>query len=140
MKSFFCLTGCIIFAYLLLTRPQEVILGTMTGGELCIDLLLPSLFPFMALSAFLARSGAGELLARPFLPITRFLSLPDASAPVLLASMIGGIPPVRRQFFLLQKRAVWKRRTPPTCCAAPSTPVLPSWSSPSENACLVLRR
>ena len=53
MKSFFCLTGCIIFAYLLLTRPQEVILGTMTGGELCIDLLLPSLFPFMALSAFL---------------------------------------------------------------------------------------
>ena len=128
MKSFFCLTGCIIFAYLLLTRPQEVILGTMTGGELCIDLLLPSLFPFMALSAFLARSGAGELLARPFLPMTRFLSLPDASAPVL------------RQFFLLQKRAVWKRRTPPTCCAAPSTPVLPSWSSPSENACLVLRR
>lgn len=29
---------------------------------------------------------------------------------------------MRRQFFLLQKRAVWKRRTPPACCAAPSTP------------------
>ena len=92
MKSVFCLTGCIIFAYLLLTQPQEVILGTMAGGKLCIDLLLPSLFPFMALSAFLARSGAGELLARPFLPMTRLLRLPDAAAPVLLASMIGGYP------------------------------------------------
>ncbi len=92
MKAFFCLIGCILFAIALLICPQEVIRGTAAGGSLCIDLLLPSLFPFMILAAFLARSGAGELLSRPFLPLTRLLRLPDATAPVLLTSMLGGYP------------------------------------------------
>ena len=83
---------CTALAAALLTQPQQVAAGAASGWSLCIDLLLPSLFPFMALASFFARTGAGELITRPLLPLTRRLGLADCTPSVLISSFIGGYP------------------------------------------------
>ena len=43
--------------------------GVRQGLSICAQTLIPSLFPFMALSGVMANLGADRLLAAPFAPI-----------------------------------------------------------------------
>ena len=83
----------LLFAAVLCIFPEECAKGAGRGVECCLQVLIPSLFPFMILGVFTVQTGAaaaiGRLLERPF----RFLfRLPGCAAPVLLMSMIGGYP------------------------------------------------
>jgi hypothetical protein len=63
------------------------------GLCICLDILLPSLFPFMALAGFITLAGYGKIISFPFRPITRWLlRLPDELGIAVVASMIGGFP------------------------------------------------
>ncbi len=67
--------------------------GAEQGIKLCLGVLAPSLFPFMAVTQLFARSGiftrAGRLLHRP---AKRIFGLSGALMPVLIMSLIGGYP------------------------------------------------
>ena len=67
--------------------------GAEQGIKLCLGVLAPSLFPFMAVTQLFARCGifnrAGRLLHRP---AKRIFGLSGALVPVLIMSLIGGYP------------------------------------------------
>lgn len=72
---------------------QECTEGIRKGILFCIEVLVPSLFLFMALSAFIIRSGVVDLLTRPLKGIARVLfRLPPQGLSVILLTMIGGYP------------------------------------------------
>lgn len=72
---------------------QESRSGAVQGITMCLQTLVPSLFPFMAVTQLLVRSGvcsrASRFLHRP----TRALfGISGSFAPVFLLCMIGGYP------------------------------------------------
>ena len=67
--------------------------GVENGVELCLKVLIPSLFPFMALSALTVKLGICDLLGRRLGGITRkIFGMSGTLAPVILLSLIGGYP------------------------------------------------
>ncbi len=97
-------TSVLLFAAALLAFPKEAAAGVSNGISYCLNLLVPSLFPFMALSTFVASSGLAEFLGRPFAPLMRFLfRLPPCAAPVLFMGMAGGYPVGARGIASLRK-------------------------------------
>lgn len=80
-------------AYLLLMNAAPIGDGIRSGLSICANVVIPSLFPFMALSGFLALSPVSDVLAKPLSPVTRYLfRLPAETGSVLLLSFIGGYP------------------------------------------------
>lgn len=77
----------------MLTGGAAVARGVRTGLVVCGEVLIPSLFCFMALSGFLSLSGYAAALSAPLGPFTtRILKLPREMGAVALLSMIGGYP------------------------------------------------
>lgn len=73
--------------------PETAAYGASSGLNVCLSVLVPSLFPFLVLSVFLVRSGAAALLGRMLERPMRFLfRLPGCCAPVILMGMVGGYP------------------------------------------------
>ncbi len=67
--------------------------GALKGIEMCLKVLVPSLFPFMAVSSFIVKSGLAFQLGKPFSKITRLVfGLSGSFAPIILLSLIGGYP------------------------------------------------
>lgn len=77
----------------LLCFPTECRNGAANGVFLCIQVLIPSLFPFIILSAFIAKSGIAAT-APKFLSFImgRVFGLSGNCALVLLLTLIGGYP------------------------------------------------
>lgn len=77
----------------LLWRPEAVTGGVSRGLAICSGVLIPSLFPFLALSGFLIRSGAAAAIGRRAGRVTRRLfGLPGCSAAGILIGFLGGYP------------------------------------------------
>lgn len=67
--------------------------GAVNGIEFCLKILIPSLFPFMALSSFIVKSGISHSLGKIFnKPMKKLFGLSGCFAPVIILSMIGGYP------------------------------------------------
>ena len=67
--------------------------GAANGIKLCLNVLVPSLFPFMALTNLFAQTGLCQKLGKPLNKLTqKLLGLSGAAAPVILMSLIGGYP------------------------------------------------
>lgn len=85
--------GVVLFAAALLSLSPLTTKGIGQGLSLCGQVLIPSLFPFMALAAFVGRSRAGTFFCRLLGPLCRrWLRLPPQMGPVVLMSFIGGYP------------------------------------------------
>lgn len=83
----------VFFGAGLIIRPQTAAEGMKAGIELCLKIVIPSLFPFFILSGFVIQSGisasAGKLLGG----ITnKLFRLPGAAGSAILMSLIGGYP------------------------------------------------
>ncbi len=77
----------------LLWFPTAAATGAKRGLAVCGDVLIPSLFPFMALSSFLVESGLSDVIGRRFCGITqRAFGLPGCCAAGILLSFVGGYP------------------------------------------------
>lgn len=82
-----CLTAA------LLAFPREVQQSVKNSILYCLTVLVPSLFPFMALTSFAVNSGAGEQLGgAPGFLVRHLFRLPAACAVPILMSFIGGYP------------------------------------------------
>ena len=77
----------------LLVQAQTAADAVREGIDLCLRAVIPSLFPFFAVSTLLvslgAADGAGRVLARPF---RRMFHCGGAGCAALLLGLIGGYP------------------------------------------------
>lgn len=96
IRKFFTAAKCLLLALccvLLTVFSQGSREGAANGIKLCLNVLAPSLFPFMAVTNLFAQTGLCQRLGRPLNKITQKLfGLSGAAAPVILMSLIGGYP------------------------------------------------
>ncbi len=91
----------------LLTRSAAVGQGIRDGLTVCGKVLIPSLFPFMVFSGFIALTHYSSILSWPLRAITaKVYKLPPDFGVVVLLSLIGGFPVGAKTIGLLleQKR------------------------------------
>lgn len=86
--------AAIVCACLLLTVFSDIAAqGAKKGIQLCLSVLVPSLFPFMALSSYTVRSGLCSKLSRPLEGFSRLMfGLGGEFVPVIIMGLIGGYP------------------------------------------------
>lgn len=81
------------FAVFLLLYSDSAKTGVSEGVLRCVEVLIPSLFPFMVLSSFCVKSGLSAAIGRVAAPAMKFLfHLPGSSAATIVMGMIGGYP------------------------------------------------
>lgn len=90
------ITICIFIIFItvcLLKMPSVAAQSVSDSLTLCQNTIIPSLFPFLFLSSFTAKSGIATKAARLMNPITKTLfGLPGESAAAILLSLVGGYP------------------------------------------------
>ncbi len=91
-KNFFASAVAIVLGITFILRSGELSEGIRKGLSVCSYSVIPSLFPFMALSCFIAKSSASEVFAHILSPITGLFKLPKICGSAVLASVIGGYP------------------------------------------------
>lgn len=73
--------------------PSEISTAVHESVMRCLNLLIPSLFAFMALSSMLLSCGGAELLSLPLRPVGRYIfHMPDKLLSVFIISMFAGYP------------------------------------------------
>lgn len=81
------------FAAALIAAPAEASDAARQGLSLCLQTVLPSLFPFFVLSSLVVASGAAEGFGRTLAPVMRPLfRLSGAGAVALALGLVGGYP------------------------------------------------
>lgn len=84
------LTGA---ALALLLFPTQVSQAVRDGIGLCLDTLLPNLFPFFILSSLVVKLGLSQTIGKALEPMMRPLfRLPGSCSTALVLGMIGGYP------------------------------------------------
>lgn len=100
-----CAVACAAALLLLLAlRPQRYAAACAEGIALWAKVVLPALFPFLVLTAWIARSGMIVGLGRKLSPLLRRCGLPAASAGAFLLSIVSGYPVGSRVVADLQRR------------------------------------
>ena len=74
-------------------KPQASSQGARQALELCFSTVVPSLFPFMTVSAYILNSDVLSVLGKRSERLCRFLfDLPKEAGMIFLMSMLGGFP------------------------------------------------
>lgn len=76
----------------LLWMPAAAAGGARSGLSVCAGVIVPSLFPFLLVSAMLRAQGIPEALARISGPLLKVFGLPPAAAAPFLLGLCGGYP------------------------------------------------
>jgi len=93
VKQILLLIATFLTACALLIFPAEAAVGARNGIGYCLQILVPSLYPFMVLSVFVVKCGISEKIGKLFeVPARAILKLPGSTAATLLMSAIGGYP------------------------------------------------
>ena len=90
-KSYIPGIAAFIAMLILILDSQTAFSGAKEGVNLCIQVIIPSLFPFFLISVMLihALSGADLPLMKP---LGRALGIPVGSEPVIIPAFLGGYP------------------------------------------------
>ena len=76
---------------LLILDSKTALAGAQQGVALCIQTVIPSLFPFFLFSILLTSSLMGRQI--PFLrPLCRWCRIPEGAQSILIAGFLGGYP------------------------------------------------
>ena len=82
----FITAGLVVF-------PSELISAAKSGVELCLTVMLPSLFPFFVLSNLSVRLGFADKLGKALAPVMRpVFNVSGAGAAALALGFVGGYP------------------------------------------------
>lgn len=93
MKRWLLILCSLGYAALLVARPQEASAAVTEALNLCLTRVIPSLFPFLAVTSLLLRLGMASWLQGIFAPIMRPLTgLPGICAAPVLMGLLGGYP------------------------------------------------
>lgn len=92
-KSGVLLTAVLAAACALLLFPAQAAQGAKNGVDYSLNILVPSLYPFMVLSVFVVKSGLSERLGSALeKPTQALFHLPGGAAASIVMSVIGGYP------------------------------------------------
>ncbi len=84
---------CGVLAVAGLCYPQAIATGVSRGLSVCTTVIIPTLYPFMVLSGFVAASPLCRRVGRVSSAVMRWLfGLPSCCAAAMLISIIGGYP------------------------------------------------
>ncbi len=76
---------------ILILDSRTAVTGATEGIRMCLQTIIPSLFPFFVLSALLTTGLAGRSI--PILrPLEQLLGIPRGSSPLFLIGILGGYP------------------------------------------------
>lgn len=93
IKTGALLTAVLAFACALLIFPAQATAGAKNGVNYCLNILIPSLYPFMVLSVFVVKSGLAQKMGNFFEGFTKkVFNLPGCAAASVLISTVGGYP------------------------------------------------
>ena len=93
VRTFLLGSACCFFLLLMIFAPKGGLDGARTGLSLCGEVIIPSLFPFLALSVFVIRTGFAERFGRLFeRPMRLLFRLPGSAAAALALGIVGGYP------------------------------------------------
>ena len=83
--------GCVFLLFL--AFPHEVKAGVVSGLSLCVDGVIPSLFPFAVLSSFFIKTEFTKWVSRPFSGISKVLYRTRGEVFALwLTGLVAGFP------------------------------------------------
>ena len=116
MKLYKCITktkalivwcGLLLLTAGLFVFAAECKKGALDGILMCVGILVPSLFPFYVISAFMGESSLAECLAPLLEPVGKFLlKTSGASVIPLIMSLVGGYPIGARTVAALYKKGL----------------------------------
>lgn len=93
-----------ISSIMLLFFPKIASDGAYNGINICLKSLIPSLFPFLALSLFLTDSGLSKILFKiPSLILSKISGLDKGLCDMFFLGMIGGYPSCAKNLSTLYK-------------------------------------
>lgn len=84
---------CVLFAVFFIAQPKLV--AAAVGGSVadCLEIIVPSLFAFTALSIYLQKSGLYRVALRPLtFPLSKLLRMDEELCAVFVLANIGGYP------------------------------------------------
>ncbi len=77
----------------ILHSPNLSASGAQLGINFCLEILVPSLFPFMVLASFVVQSGLAQKIGKLFAPLVKkFFHLPGCTTATILFGLLGGYP------------------------------------------------
>ncbi len=85
--------GCLIAAAALILSPAEAVSAGRDGVTLCLETVIPSLFPFFVLSGFVVRMNFAQRAGRFLSPVMRpVFGVSGAGAVPLILGFVGDTP------------------------------------------------
>ena len=123
----YILAGVVIwFCIITISGGEGVKLGISEAVDRCMNIIIPSLFVFMALSQILVSSGLYYCVSMPFYPISRFImGIPPQLFFVFLLGNTAGYPVGVKLLSDLYQRKIISQRTAKImscfcCCGGPA--------------------
>jgi sporulation integral membrane protein YlbJ len=111
VTNFLVISMCVFMGLLLLFAPGEALRGARAGLNLCAEVVVPSLFPFLVLTTFVVYCGLAEKLGHIFEPIMKWIfKLPGSAATAFGLGIIGGYPAGALAVAGLCKRGVLNKK------------------------------
>ncbi len=93
IKKAVAVTAAVSVGVFAVTYPAAVIKGIGDGLKTCVGVVVPSLFPFMVVSSFVAGIPASDRITKLVSPLMRYcFRLPPSAFPALLFGLVGGFP------------------------------------------------
>ncbi|MBP0979078.1 MAG: hypothetical protein J6C55_00300 [Oscillospiraceae bacterium] len=93
IKNIFFVSLILIFIFFIFRSPDIIYKGVSEGFNICINIIVPSLFPFMVICNFICLSPIVNLISRFLSPITKYIfRLPSNVGCLIFMSFIGGYP------------------------------------------------
>lgn len=90
--QYFVLVLSMWLAVLLITDAPCFRQGIIDSVELCMNVIIPSLFAFMSLSGIIVSSGLYALLSKPFWLLSKLIGIPPELFGIFLISNCAGYP------------------------------------------------
>jgi len=98
------LLGLLSVIAALVLYPKEAVAAGKDGVKLCLDVIIPSLFPFFALSSMVIELGIAEKLGKAMSPLMRLLfNVNGTCSTAFILGFIGGYPVGARTAISLYK-------------------------------------
>ena len=82
-----------VFVLFMFAYPRVLSQGVTNGLDLCVEKVVPSLFPCILIAGLVSELGITDVLSKPFDKICKLLfALPGNAASIIIMSFLGGFP------------------------------------------------
>lgn len=125
IKTWLCLFAAVFCAAAFFTYNNSALKGAADGINMCIRIIIPSLFPFMVLTRLIIENEHAAILGLPLSPYTRLLRINSKKAPtVIILSFLGGFAVASKLITSLYESGELSKRDANVllCCCVSSAP------------------